>query len=58
MCQWHLEEDQDKREKLGTVRSSEYSEHLSQMYRGTQPKVLSRIAEFTAALTKLKPVLV
>ena len=50
-CQWHPERGQ----KLGTVTSFKYLGAVVSDD-GSKPEVLSRIAQATAALTKLKPI--
>ena len=52
--QWHPEGDKGKRQKLGTVTSFRYLGAVVSDD-GSKPEVLSRIAQATAALTKLKP---
>ena len=51
---WHPEGDKDKGQKLGTVTSFKY---LCAVVSddGSEPEILSRIAQAIAALTKLKP---
>ena len=53
--QWHLREIEVKDQKLGTVTSFKYLGVIVS-YEGLQPKVLSRIAQAAATLTKLKPI--
>ena len=53
-CQWHPERDTGKRQKLGTVTSFKYLGAVA-LVDGSKPEVLSRIAQATAAVTKLKP---
>ena len=55
-CQWHPEREiKVKGQKLGTVTSFKYLGAVVSDD-GFKPEVLARIAEATAALTKLKPI--
>ena len=54
-CQWHPERDKGKRTELGTVTNFKYL-GVVVSDDGSKPEVLSRIAQATAALTKLKPI--
>ena len=53
--QWHPERDKGKGQTLGTVTSFKYLGAVVQDD-GSKPEVFSRIAQATAALTKLKPI--
>ena len=54
--QWHPEREiKVKGQKLGTVKSFKYLGAVVSDD-GSKPEVLSRIAQATAALTKLKPI--
>ena len=53
--QWHPESDKGKMQKLGNVTSFKYLGAVVSDD-GSKPEVLSRIAQATAALTKLKPI--
>ena len=52
-CQWHPERYKGKRKKLGSATSFKYLGAVVSDD-GSKPEVLSRIAQATAALTKLK----
>ena len=53
--QWHPERDKGKKAEVGTVTSFKYLGAVVSDD-GSKPEVLSRIAQATAALIKLKPI--
>ena len=54
-CQWHPERDKGKRTEVGHCNKLKYLGAVVSDD-GSKPEVLSRIAQATAALTKLKPI--
>ena len=54
-CQWHPERDKGKRTEVGHCNKLQVP-WSSCSDDGSKPEVLSRIAQATAALTKLKPI--
>ena len=52
---WHREKDKGKGQRPGTVASFKYLGAVI-LDDVSKPEILSRIAEATAALTKLKPI--
>ena len=54
-CQWHPERDKGKRTEVGHCNKLQVLGAIVSD-NGSKPEVLSRIAQATAALTKLKPI--